>query len=124
MERGLRMRNIQLDNFVSGLDAMKRERLEGNLNNTDMKRSEIDWEQRRYDIAKEMLPAIYVDDKPQEGEDYLTLQEAVNEAVRYADALINELKKCKDNESRADRCGWACKEKEMGRNDLSQPCSL
>ena len=53
----------------------------------------IDWEQRRYEIAKEMLPVIYHDDKPQEGEDYLTLNQAANEAVRYADALINELKK-------------------------------
>ena len=53
----------------------------------------IDWEQRRYEIAKEMLPVIYSDDNPQEGEDYLTLQQAANEAVRYADALIRELKK-------------------------------
>ena len=53
----------------------------------------INWEQRRYEIAKEMLPVIYYDDKPQEGEDYLTLNQAANEAVRYADALITELKK-------------------------------
>lgn len=53
----------------------------------------IDWEQRRYEIAKEMLPAIYYDDKPQESEDYLTLNEAAHEAVRYAEALIRELKK-------------------------------
>ena len=53
----------------------------------------IDWEQRRYEIAKEMLPVIYYDDKPQEGEDYLTLNEAAHEAVRYAEALITELKK-------------------------------
>ena len=53
----------------------------------------IDWEQRRYEIAKEMLSAIYYDDKPQEGEDYLTLNEAAHEAVRYAEALIRELKK-------------------------------
>ena len=53
----------------------------------------IDWEQRRYEIAKEMLPVIYSDDNPQEDEDYLTLQQAANEAVRYADALIKELKK-------------------------------
>ena len=52
----------------------------------------IDWEQRRYEIAKEMLPIIYYDDKPQEGEDYLTLNQAANEAVRYAEALITELK--------------------------------
>ena len=53
----------------------------------------IDWEQRRYKVAKEMLPAIYYNDKPQEGEDYLTLNEAAYEAVRYAEALITELKK-------------------------------
>ena len=53
----------------------------------------IDWEQRMYEIAKEMLPVIYYDDKPQEGEDYLTLQQTANEAVRYAEALITELKK-------------------------------
>ena len=53
----------------------------------------IDWEQSRYEIAKEIIPAIYVDDKPQEGEDYLTLQQSAHEAVRFADALINELKK-------------------------------
>ena len=53
----------------------------------------IDWEQRRYEIAKEMLSVIYSDDNPQEDEDYLTLQQAANEAVRYADALIKELKK-------------------------------
>ena len=53
----------------------------------------IDWEQRRYDIAKEMLPLIYYDDNPQEGEDYLALKQAANEAVRYAEALITELKK-------------------------------
>ena len=53
----------------------------------------INWEQRRYEIAKEMLPVIYYDDKPQEGEDYLTLNEAAHEAVRYTEALITELKK-------------------------------
>ena len=53
----------------------------------------IDWEQRRYEIAKEMLSVIYSDDNPQEGEDYLTLQQAANEAIRYAEVLIRELKK-------------------------------
>ena len=55
--------------------------------------SSVDWEQRRYEIAKEMLPIIYYDDKPDEGEDYLTLPQIANEAVRFADALIKELKK-------------------------------
>ena len=53
----------------------------------------IDWEQRRYEIAKEMLPIIYYDDKPAEGEDYLTLPQIANEAVRFADTLIKKLKK-------------------------------
>lgn len=87
------MRNEQLDNFVNSIDAMRRERLERSLNNTDMNNRVIDWEQRRYEIAKEMLPIVYYDDKPQEGEDYLTLNQAANEAVRYAEALISELKK-------------------------------
>ena len=98
MERDSEMRNIQLDNFFSDLNAMRRARLEHNLNNTYMEKCEIDWEQRRYEIAKDMLHAIYVDDKPEDGEDYLTLQEAAHEAVRYADALINELKKRQNNE--------------------------
>ena len=45
----------------------------------------INWEQRRYEIAKEMLPIMR--------DDYPTPQQAANEAVRYADALITELKK-------------------------------
>ena len=55
--------------------------------------SSVDWEQRRYEIAKEMLPIIYYDDKPAEGEDYLTLPQIANEAVRFADTLIKKLKK-------------------------------
>ena len=53
----------------------------------------IDWEQRRYEIAKKMLAVIYCDDKPQDSEDYLTLKQAAHEAVRYAESLIAELKK-------------------------------
>lgn len=44
----------------------------------------IDWEQRRYEIAKEMLPIIYYEDMP---------NGAANEAIRYAEALITKLKK-------------------------------
>lgn len=81
------MRKEQLDNFVSDLNAMRRERLEHSLSNTNMKHSEIDWGQRRYEIAKKVFPAIFFADKPK------PLQEAAHEAVRYADALIDELKK-------------------------------
>ena len=61
----------------------------------------INWEQRRYEIAKAMLPAIYMDDgnaaradhSPVNGFEYKTPQGCAKEAVSLADALINELKK-------------------------------
>lgn len=43
----------------------------------------IDWEQRRYEIAKDILCAAYCDCLP---------SKAVKDAVEYADALIKELK--------------------------------
>lgn len=48
---------------------------------------EIDWEQRRYEIAKDVLIALIA--KP---EIVLTASDA-KVAIRYADALIEELKK-------------------------------
>ena len=48
---------------------------------------EIDWEQRRYEITKDVLKAIIA--KP---EIVLTASDA-KVAIRYADALIEELKK-------------------------------
>lgn len=48
---------------------------------------EIDWEQRRYEIAKDVLIALIA--KP---EIVLTASDA-KVAIRYADALIKELKK-------------------------------
>lgn len=60
----------------------------------------IDWEQRRYEIAKDMLCAIYMDDGNESrcanhnmGFEYQSLESSAHTAVRYADALINELKK-------------------------------
>ena len=62
--------------------------------------SDIDWEQRRYEIAKIMMHAIYLDDGNAEradksglGFEYKDFQGSVKEAVRFADALIAELKK-------------------------------
>ena len=52
----------------------------------------IDWEQRRYEIAKGMLSIIYYDYKKQDGLDCLTIKQVANKAVRYAEALITELK--------------------------------
>lgn len=61
----------------------------------------VNWEQRRYEIAKTMLPAIYMDDgnaqradhSPINGFEYKTPQGCAKEAVSLADALINELQK-------------------------------
>lgn len=50
---------------------------------------EIDWEQRRYEIAKEVLPLIIGDTDI----DYLDVVEVAKAAVRLSDELIEELKK-------------------------------
>lgn len=62
----------------------------------------IDREQRRYEIAKAMLPAIYLDDGQAEraddsdlGFEYKSVQHCAREAVDFADALIAELQKPK-----------------------------
>lgn len=53
----------------------------------------IDWEQRRYEIAKEMLPVLY-----QQSAEILkcgqsvTLEDAVDGALNFADTLIAKLK--------------------------------
>lgn len=57
--------------------------------NVWQKQTEIDWEQRRYEIAKEVLPLIIGDTVI----DYLDVVEVAKGAVRLSDALIEELKK-------------------------------
>lgn len=76
------------------------------FNKDSISKDNIDWEQRRYEIAKEMLHAIYIDDRNAEREDdsglpfeFKTLGNSAKEAVRFADALIEELKK-NNNESK------------------------
>lgn len=52
----------------------------------------IDWETRRYEIAKAMLPnTAYMDGNQYGGR--LSPEQAARTAVAYADALIEELKK-------------------------------
>lgn len=57
-------------------------------------KKEIDWEQRRYEIAKEMMPVLY-----RQGVEVLKCgqsfewKEIVDGAVNFADRLIEELKK-------------------------------
>jgi hypothetical protein len=64
--------------------------------------ADIDYEQRRYEIAKAMLPVIYLDDGQAEraddsdlGFEYKSDRHCAKEAVDFADALIEELKKRK-----------------------------
>ena len=58
----------------------------------DIETKVIDWKQRRYEIAKEMLPAIY--EIAFEANDYIVPRKSIAEdAIRYADALIDVLKK-------------------------------
>ena len=57
-------------------------------------KQEIDWEQRRYEIAKEMMPVLY-----RQGVEVLKYGQKfewdgiVNGAVNFADMLIEKLKK-------------------------------
>ena len=52
------------------------------------KQAEIDWEQRRYEIAKDILPHTILLEYYGKG-----LERGVKDAVMIADALIAELKK-------------------------------
>ena len=67
-----------------------------------MTKTYIDWEERRYEIATKMLATMYLDEgqesrAAQRGEfEYQDMQSCAKEAVRWADVLIDELKK-KDN---------------------------
>ena len=59
-----------------------------------MPKQEIDWEQRRYEIAKEMMPVLY-----RQGVEVLKYGQSfewegiVDGAVNFADMLIEKLKK-------------------------------
>jgi hypothetical protein len=56
------------------------------------------WEQRRYEIAKEMMSAVYLsnrEDKRTAWNDSLPPDEIAKSAVCFADALIKELKTTK-----------------------------
>lgn len=57
----------------------------------------IDWEQRRYEIAKEIFGYIHEIAFEANG-DIAPSELNAKDAVEYADALINELKKGQDND--------------------------
>ena len=59
----------------------------------DDKNKDVDWEQRRYEMAKTMLPITSVSGRGPHGELILeACDKAAELAVIYADALIKELK--------------------------------
>lgn len=62
---------------------------------------EIDWEQRRYEIAKEMMPIASTQKVLNQAGAILTISRkgAAKWAVEYADDLIAELKKGGSNET-------------------------
>lgn len=53
-----------------------------------MKDKTPNWEQRRYEIAKDILSAMFHQPKP-----YIKRQEDIDFAVKVADILIEKLKK-------------------------------
>lgn len=56
-------------------------------------KQEIDWEQRRYEIAKEMLPVIYRQEVAVSNRGQgIMLKDTADFAVAFADVLIKELK--------------------------------
>lgn len=66
------------------------------------KSDDIDWEQRRYEIAKEMMPLMCQSFKhfaESDVGDRFSKEDCAYHAVRYADALIEELKKGGQNEN-------------------------
>lgn len=81
--------------FVDYIDSKGRERKKVPMNIywdfEDVKEEltkKIDWEERRYQIAKSVLPNF------KDGQNvYLSAEEAAKCAVYYADTLISELKK-------------------------------
>ena len=57
------------------------------------KPKEIDWEQRRYEIAKDMMPIIYRQEVAvSERGQGIVLKDVADIAVAFADVLIDELK--------------------------------
>lgn len=57
---------------------------------------DINWEQRRYEIAKQMLPVLS-ERRRWDNNGFIGPENSASSAVRYADALIEELKKEKQH---------------------------
>lgn len=53
---------------------------------------EIDWEQRRYEIARDALTGIIAEESIPGADPYHYFDEDVSRAIKYADKLIKQLK--------------------------------
>lgn len=83
--------------FFEAVDKIKRRKTDLNYKRThphikgEVLTTEIDWEQRRYEIAKDMIAAFL--SNPNVAIHGDSAEEHASDAVLYADALIAELKK-------------------------------
>lgn len=77
---------------MSGLTRIEMDTMRAieNMNRKMKDQREIDWEQRRYEIARDMLAAFLSNSCSNVYAG--TREEQAKDAVAYADALINELK--------------------------------
>lgn len=58
----------------------------------DWEKKEIDWEQRRYEIARDALTGIIAEESIPGADPYHYFDEDVSRAIKYADKLIKQLK--------------------------------
>lgn len=58
----------------------------------DWEKKEIDWEQRRYEIARDALTGIIAEESISGANPYHYFDEDVSRAIKYADELIKRLK--------------------------------
>ena len=70
---------------------------------------EIDWEQRRYEVARDMLSVMYIDEGQESRNsnhntdfEFKDMNSCASEAVRWADILIEELKKTSEHDKESN----------------------
>ena len=70
---------------------------------------ETDWEQRRYEVARDMLSVMYIDEGQESRNsnhntdfEFKDMNSCASEAVRWADTLIEELKKTSEHDKESN----------------------
>lgn len=69
-----------------------------NMNRKMKNQNEIDWEQRRYEIAKDIVCAYCISIGVENSSESIEKREIIASSVQMADMLISELKKGNTNE--------------------------